>query len=174
MHPTQRRRPISHDTVGMWLGGFDSMSAGFHPPPCVCLADPCGAHSRRRSLTEPGGPIGSGSRAYMYVCEWGVNQRTKCQFEKFRILPSISVLLYIILSYGYSSKSGQDSQFLNYNIKVSAEQRPHESHPSYPRAPPPAHPIHPVPRAPPTLLTRAPLYHLQPPPCATRALSCTL
>ena len=48
------------------------------------------------------------------------------QFEKFRILPSISVLLYIILSYGYSSKSGQDSQFLNYNIKVSAER--HDGH----------------------------------------------
>ena len=160
MHLTQRRRPISHDTVGMWLGGFDSMSAGFHPPPCVCLADPCGAHSQRRSLTEPGGPIGSGSRAYMYVCEWGVNQRTKCQFEKFRILPSISVLLYIILSYGYSSKSG-------------AEQRPYESRPSYPPHPPRT--THtPCPRAPPTLLTRAPLYHLQPPPCATRALSCTL
>ena len=67
------------------------------------------------------------------------------QFEKFRILPAISVLLYIILSYGYSSKSGQDSQFLNYNVKVSAEQRPHESRPSYTPHPPPRTPHTPCP-----------------------------
>ena len=72
-HSTQRRRPNSHGAVGMCIGGFQSMSAGFHPPPCVYLADPCGAHSWRRSLTEPGGPIGSGVTSIcIYVCEWGV------------------------------------------------------------------------------------------------------
>ena len=51
----------------------------------------------------------------MYVCEWGVNQRTKCQFEKFRILPSISVLLYIILSLAILQNQGK---ILNFSIII--------------------------------------------------------
>ena len=63
-HPTHQSYPSPHSMLGAWLDGHLHdvivVRCVSPTPPRGRIRTPCGAHSKRRPLTEPGGTVGSG------------------------------------------------------------------------------------------------------------------